>query len=225
MERVNFKTMDDVTIVGNWVTAPTTLGAVILLHTMPETRKSWLTFQNILAKRGLASLAIDLRGHGESLDGPGGFKIDYQRFTDGEHQSSLFDALAAVEWIKSRGHEIGRIAVVGASIGANLAVQLLREEPQLKGAGLLSAGKNYRGLNAVADVVEILPEQSLWITASETDDPDSFKDSQDILAAASSAQKEFVPAKDAGHGTKILENQPALAESLADWLKQLIQGG
>lgn len=225
MERVNFKTNDDITIMGDWMTSPTTLGAVILLHAMPETRKSWAKFQELLAKRGLASLAIDLRGHGESLMGAGGTKIDYKRFTDEEHQSSLFDAIAALEWVKRRGHETARIAVGGASIGANLALQLLREEPLLSGAALLSPGKNYHGLNAVDDATGILPEQALWIAASEVDDQDSFNDSKAIFQAAPASKKEFAPVKNAGHGAKMLDSRPELAESLADWLKNLIQGG
>ncbi|MBU1032348.1 MAG: alpha/beta fold hydrolase [Patescibacteria group bacterium] len=225
MEKITFKTSDDVPIVGSWVTAPTTFGAVILLHMMPTNKESWAKFQAILAKRGLASLAIDLRGHGESNIGQDGGKIDYKRFSDAEHQSSLFDVIGAFDWLKRREFETERIAVCGASIGANLAVQFLLEEPRVAGAALLSPGKAYHGINVIEDIVDVLPEQSVWIAASEGDDQASFDDSKAAFEAASSLKKEFVPLKNVGHGTKILEAKPELAESLADWLKEVVQGG
>lgn len=223
-ERITFFSADEVEIVGNWVTAPTTLGVVLLMHMMPADRTSWAGFQALLASKGLASLAIDLRGHGESLNSKESGKLDYKLFGDEEHQSSLQDAIGAVDWIRRRGFERARIAVCGASIGANLAVQLLLEEPEISGAALLSPGRNYHGTNAVSDVGSVLPTQSLWVAASEGDDQESFEASKALSEAAAVERKAFVPLKNAGHGTRILENQPKLAEDLSVWLKATIQG-
>jgi alpha-beta hydrolase superfamily lysophospholipase len=68
MEKVNFKTKDGVTIVGNYFKprkehAP----AFLLLHMMPATKESWNDFASHLQKEGFEVLAIDLRGHGESI--------------------------------------------------------------------------------------------------------------------------------------------------------------
>lgn len=223
-ERITYKTLDDVTIVGDWVAAPTTFGAVILLHMMPMNRGSWSVFQGVLAKRGLASLAIDLRGHGESTVGPEGTSIDYKSFTDEEHQSSLYDVMGGFEWILRRGFERPRVAVVGASIGANLALEFLAEEPLLAGAALFSPGRDVRGMLALSDVGAVLPDQALWVAASEGDDQDSFECASQVFAEASSTRKAWLPLKNAGHGTAILSSQPLLGDQLADWLKETIQG-
>lgn len=223
-ERINFKTIDDVTIAGDWVAAPTTIGAVILLHTMRTNRKTWADFQTKLAKRGVASLAIDLRGHGESLQGPGGANLDFKAFSKEEHQTSFYDALGAFDWLKRRGFEPARIAFCGASIGANLSVQMLLEEPRLAGAALLSPGGDYQGTDAVADAGNILPGQALWIAASEGDDRESFEASKKIAAQAVSDRKEFIRLKNAGHGTAILTSHPETAEALADWLRDAFRG-
>ncbi|MBI4138969.1 alpha/beta fold hydrolase [Candidatus Uhrbacteria bacterium] len=223
-ERITFKTTDGVEIVGDWVTAPTTFGAVVLLHMMPLDRTSWRAFQQALSDRGLASLAIDLRGHGESLESSESGKLDYTTFSDEEHQSSLLDAIGAFDWIRRRGFEPTRISACGASIGANLAVQLLLEQPQMSGAALLSPGSNYHGTNAVSDAASVLDHQGIWIAASEGDDQESFEAAQAVSDAASSTRKTMVPLKNAGHGTAMLQSHPELVANLADWLKETIQG-
>ena len=225
MERITYTTFDDVIIVGDWVTAPTTYGAVLLLHMMPADRKSWAKFQTMLTERGLASLAIDLRGHGESTKGPGDTRYDYKGFTDEEHQSSLNDVTEAFRWIRRRGMEPSKIAVCGASIGANLAALLLIEEPEIAGAALLSPGKDYHGLNVLEDAGSVLNHQAVWATGSQGDDQDAYDSAEAYVKVVSSDDKTFVPLENVGHGTTILENNPDIATQLADWLKRIILGG
>lgn len=223
-ERITYKTDDEVTIVADWTAAPTTIGAVILLHMMPANRLSWAGFQGVLAKRGIASLALDLRGHGESTAGPEGATLDYKKFTDEEHQSSLFDVSGAFAWLRRRGFEGPRIALCGASIGANLALQQLLDEPQISGAALLSPGRDYHGTKAQDDVGGVLPHQSLWVAASEGDDQQSFDAAKELHDAAPVDRKTLVPLRNAGHGTAMLTAHPEVAEALADWLRDTIQG-
>jgi alpha-beta hydrolase superfamily lysophospholipase len=221
-ERVSFKTADDVTIVADWVTSPTTVGAVILLHMMPANRHAWGALQATLATRGLSSLAIDLRGHGDSTVGPGGARVDFKNFSDEEHQSSLMDVIAAYDWLTRRGYTPSQIAVGGASIGANLAVQMLVEEPRLAAGILLSPGR-YRGMDASADATSILPNQALWVAASEGDDKEAFEVSKQVVTNATSERKMFVPLKNAGHGLAILASQVKMPDQIADWLRDTIQ--
>lgn len=223
-ERMTYTTVDGVKIVGDWVTAPTTLGAVILVHSMQTTRSSWAAVQAALAKRGLASVAIDLRGHGDSIVGPEGAGIDAKTFkSDAEHQSSLYDVIGAYEWLRDRGIAPSQMAVVGASIGANLAVEFLLEHPLVAAGALLSPGADYHGTNVVADAPSVLPDQSMWIAASEIDDQESFEASQKVYEEVTSDRKTFVPLKNAGHGTEMFNSHPELIETLADWLLAAIQ--
>jgi alpha-beta hydrolase superfamily lysophospholipase len=222
-ERITFKTLDEVTIVGDWVTAPTTVGAVILLHTMQLNRSSWAAFQAVLAKAGLASLAIDLRGHGESIEGPEGASLDFRNFTDDAQGTTLYDVMGAYEWIARRGIDPERVMLAGASIGANLAIRMLAEEPRIRGAALLSPGKNYHGLNAVTDVESILPHQSLWMAASEGDDQEAFESTKEVYAKAPSELKTFEPLKNAGHGTNIFSARADLMTAACTFLKNIAQ--
>ncbi|MFH1973777.1 MAG: alpha/beta fold hydrolase [Patescibacteria group bacterium] len=222
-ERITYKTLDGVTIVGDWVAATTTIGAVILLHMMPTNRKSWSAFQATLSSRGIASLAIDLRGHGDSTSGPEDSSIDFRNFDDAEHQTYLYDVIGAFDWIRHRGFETTHIALCGASIGANMAVQMLLEEPTLAGAALLSPGSSYHGTDATADAPNLLPHQSLWVAASEGDDQDSFEAAKKIAERAVSERKELMVLKNAGHGTNMMTADAGMMERLADWLRDVLR--
>ena len=78
---------------------------------MPETRSSWTSLSAELNKDGLATLAIDLRGHGESTrqsavnsqQSETENKMDYKKFSDQEHQASRLDVDAAMNFLKSKG--------------------------------------------------------------------------------------------------------------------------
>lgn len=219
-ERITLHTVDGVDIVGEWVTSPTTIGAAIVLHMYTATRHSWTDFQRALASRGIASLAIDLRGHGESLKGPAGSQLDYNKFNNEENASTIHDIRAAFEWIRTRGIERDRIALVGASIGANLAIQFLGEEPLIPAAVLLSPGVDYHGIKTLDALDNVLPHQAVSIFASEGDDDESVKASEVILEGLGIQTKSLRKLKQAGHGTKIFESQKELMNEVADWLRE-----
>lgn len=220
-ERITYVTNDGVTIVGNWVTSPTTIGAAILLHQYPSTRQSWGDIQRILATRGIASLAIDLRGHGESIKGPDGIQLDYQVFKNEEHASSIHDVRGAYEWIQTRGIERDRIVAVGASIGANLALNFLSEEPHMPAAAAISPGEEYHGVNTFENAEYISPHQSVWIVSS-SDDEKSYIASEQLDKMIVSEQKVFERLKEAGHGMDVFTKNPKLMEQMADWLRDRI---
>ncbi len=220
-ERITYITPDEVTIVGDWLPAPTMIGAVLLLHMMPLKRDSWALFLRALNKRGLGGLAIDLRGHGESVERPNGTKLDFRNFSDNENQSTIWDIIGGVDWLRKRGIEREQIMLAGASIGANLCLRELAEEPTIPGAVLLSPGADYRGLKALEDVEKISGSQALFIASSE-EDKDSFISSRRLFELAPSTNKIFLPYKGAGHGTSMFTSVPELMEKAADWLLNIV---
>lgn len=221
-ERITFQTVDGVIIVGDWYPAPTVLGAVILLHAMPETRAVWRPLQQELAKASIASLAIDLRGHGESTQDTDGAVLDAAEFTDEEHQVTSLDVSAAVAWVRSRQLELGQIVLGGASIGANLALQELAEEPELAGAFLLSPSADYHGVETINSLQQLSPQQALYVVSS-SEDVSSYADSQRIVDEAPVEQKLFVPYKNAGHGTELFMTDKTLVGKIAIWASTLIR--
>ncbi len=220
-EKISFNTDDGVKIVGDWQSAPTILGALALFHMMPETRMSWMPVQRSCAKFNLASLAIDLRGHGDSKETTDDTTIDYHTFTDEEHQSTYADVMAAVGWIKKRGIDKRRIVLGGASYGANLALQFLASDPLLPGAVLLSPSLDYHGIETEESMRDLTYNQSVFIAASQ-EDKNSFADSKKLFDLAPCQNKIFVPYKGAGHGTSMFAYDRELPEKIVAWAASLI---
>lgn len=225
METVNLTTEDGVNIIADWslVSATSDQGpeiktAVLLLHMMPVDRKSWTSLTEKLNTAGFATLAIDLRGHGESTKSASGL-LDYKKFTDAEHQASRLDVIAAVNFLKEKGFEKRNIALIGASIGANLALDYLGRNEEIKTAVLLSPGLDYRGLVTQPIIGKLTPNQSVFMAVSE-EDSYSFNSSK-ILAQATKIKKELKLFKDAGHGTAMFSKEPQLEQEIVDWLKQI----
>lgn len=222
-QRIEYTTDDGIVIAGSWITSPTTVGSAILVHAYPNTKESWGAFQMALSKRGIASLAIDLRGHGESIRTAEGRVLDYRAFTDEETLSSMYDLRGAYDWIRTRGIDREAIAFVGASIGANLCLRLLAELPTAPAAVLLSPGLDYHGVT-VEDVVEnVCTQQSVWMAASSEDDDASVEAAIRINEGLTVDHKTFRRMRRAGHGTMMIEGDEVLSGEIADWVRDRIQ--
>ncbi len=219
MERITYKTLDNVHIVGNWSPSPTTIGLAILLHMMPLDRKSWSSFQDVLRRHNIASLAIDMRGHGESTEAEEGSALDFKKFSDEEHHKYLYDVIGAFDWLEEKGYKKSQIMTVGASIGANIAIWALEEEPILAGAVLMSPG-DYRGINAAEKADYTKAHHAIWATGSDSDDPEAYEMAQKVVENCAANRKKFVPYKNAGHGIHLFTSDPELMENLAIWMEQ-----
>lgn len=222
VEKVIFATKDGVEIAGNFYPQQGNVlrGSVLFLHMMPATKERWDSLAKELQKKDVASLAIDLRGHGESTK----LKVkseklkvadlDYLNFTDGEHQKSILDVEAALEWLDKKNGGLP-ISIVGASIGANLALQALAKHKEIKKAALLSPGLNYRSIEAIPFITSLLPDQSVFYATSK-DDGDNATQTQALYDAAKT-EKTIKVYENAGHGTDMFK-ETDLSALLIDFL-------
>ncbi len=217
MERTQFQTHDGVTIIGDaYRPATPPRGAVLLIPMMPARRSSWQPFATKLAEIGYFALVIDLRGHGDSLH-QGEQTLDYQTFSDAEHQASREDVLAAVEWLKD--HEqfpAYQIGFVGASIGANLALEALANSAQATWAVLLSPGLNYHGLETKPLIERLTAPKRLYLAAS-TDDLYSFQSLEQLVTVTTLPITTKILVN-AGHGTAMFDNQPSFIDEVINWI-------
>ncbi len=221
MTPITLTTSDNVSIVGNMITPPEPKGAVLLLHMMPATKESWEQPQQALGREHVANLAIDLRGHGQSTQGPAGMTLDYNAFTDEDHQASRHDVQAGIDYLTSQGFAKNRIAIIGASIGANLALQQLSQDPEINSVVLLSPGLDFRGVETEQYARSLADNQALYTLASR-DDQYSF-DSSRTLYNASTVKKDIGEYEDIGHGTTMIENKPALVNEIVRWVAERIK--
>lgn len=211
VERVVLTTSDEKTIVGDY-SGQTGQPAVLLLHMMPATRESWRTLAEKLKISGFQTLAVDLRGHGQSQGGPS----EYKRFSNQEHQSSIRDVEAAVDFLKSKNPS--KIFIAGASIGANLALWYIAEHPDVRGAILLSPGLDYRGIKTAGFIKKLRDNQVIFYAAGR-DDTYSAETVESLAGSTSEkVEKRLRMFEKAGHGTTILEKEPEFMDELVDWL-------
>lgn len=216
MPKVNFKTQDGVSIAGNFYSAatPDTQKALLLLHMMPATKESWDEFSQKARTAGWNVLAIDLRGHGESVKQNGKF-LNYRRFDDAEHQASMEDIEAAIEFLE--GKNLEPQAIAGASIGANLALWRQSENPEIIKTVLLSAGFNYRGIEANPLAEKLSNPQGVYFLAGGQDG-DCGAVAQTLFNLAPIQNKEVEVLETPAHGTDLLKFNPQLAEKIINWL-------
>ncbi|MFA6429139.1 MAG: alpha/beta fold hydrolase [Patescibacteria group bacterium] len=216
-ERIVFSTNDHVEIVGTYTPVPQAQAVVLCLHMMPDDRTSWALVQEALAQQGLASLAIDLRGHGDSTR-KGDAVLDFRVFADADHQQSAEDVRGALAWLVSKGFRMEHVGLMGASIGANLALRAMAEFSPLPVGVLLSPGANYRGITSLDAVTRLRDPQAIFVAASAIDDQVSFEDAKTLVARASLSRKRFAQGRNIGHGVRMFSAKPALLIEAIEWL-------
>lgn len=194
-------------------------GFVIYVHMMPATKESWRPLASFLAEQGFSGIAIDLRGHGESEGGPEGYK----RFNDAEHEKGILDLEDAADYLQSRGASLSQIACVGASIGANLSLEFLARHRECKKAVLLSAGLNYRGLDALRLAAELHSGQDAFFAASHDDVQSKMgtnaEEAEAIAHVLTKGVRHYARIYNfGGHGTNLLVNHPELQKEIFDFL-------
>ena len=218
-ESIVLTAQDGVRIAGASLNADQPRAAALLLHMMPATKESWSAFAFRLSERGVASLAIDLRGHGDSTNGPAG-ALDYRTFSDAEHQAARLDVEAALDWLSARYH--GRpLLIAGASIGANLAIRAMAEHANLRAGLALSPSLEYRGVKTEDAVARLRQDQRLRLVASE-EDAYSLSGVKRLAQEKTQGKIESDLLESAGHGTAILERDPAFAERALEWLSSAV---
>jgi len=190
--------------------------AAILVPMYLSRRGAWKAFAEQAAKDGVACLAIDPRGHGDS-ENPTERKVE--EWTQ-EWLGVLKDIAAAKASLKSKGFEEKRIVLVGASIGASLSLEYAVKDEKLAGLGLLSVSTNLTGETPEADVGRYA-KRPLFIAYSRNDA--DYADTSARMVRASGAKHVRAYAK-AGHGTEMFGREDKagdLTTALVAWIREV----
>jgi dienelactone hydrolase len=212
-ETVTFNTSDGWEIFATYWPAGTGKPAAVLLHTLQADRRSYDDFGPKLAAAGFNVLAPDSRGHGDSLKHDGKAER-YTAFDDAAYKSSVEDAAAAKGFLARKGADASRLVIVGASIGANLALNYAADDADVRALVLLSPGLDYHGVETAAAMAKY-GRRPAYLVASEEDgySADSIGKLHEIAGAAA-----FKLFRGAGHGTNIFQAEPSFEDELVTWL-------
>jgi dienelactone hydrolase len=213
---VTIRSDDGVALAATFYEAPRQPApAVILLHMQTRSRDDWQAFAHRLADSGIHALAIDFRGHGGSAAGPAG--------NDGQPNLSrlVLDVQAARNYLAGRPEAVrgSSIGILGASIGANVAILHAAGDGSIRSLALLSPGLDYRSLRTEAALRKYGTRPALLVAGG--DDPYALRSVRE-LAKAGEGLREVKTLGPAGHGTVMLSRDPDLERALVDWFQRTL---
>jgi dienelactone hydrolase len=213
--RVSFRSSDGVLLAGSFYeTSSRPSPAVILVHMLTRNRRDWEAVAMRLASEGIAALAFDLRGHGESGPAP----------TEAGAAPSAMprDVAAARQFLASRPDVLrDRIGLAGASLGANLALVDAATDPSVRSLVLLSPTLDYRGVR-IESVARKYARPMLLVASRE--DAYSWRTVRDLTNPKDkgTSGRESLILENAGHGTGMFARDSSLIQSIVDFFHRTL---
>lgn len=130
--------------------------AALLLHQYGGSSYDWKDFANLLKQKGYSVLAVDMRGQGLTAH-----KQDWKMAQQ--------DTLALMAWLREQpGVDPAHVIVMGASIGANLALKGCADDDACHVAVALSPGLNFYGVVA-KDAITKMKGKAIFMAAAALD--------------------------------------------------------
>lgn len=191
---------------------PRRVAAALLLNKAAGNRAVYGDLARELAARGVGSLRLDLRGHGESVN-LGRFQAPFDDAALALIRGTENDIAAGYRFLRAEaGVDPDRLGAVGASYSGELAVVAARSEPPPRAWVFLSPGSLSQ-----ESIAWLASSGSPWlfVRTHEERAPSMIPITEEVLAEHSS---EVLILTGNQHGTIILEAHPALAEQIAVWL-------
>ncbi len=213
-EIVSLTTSDGKAIAGI-ITRPATgscLPAALLLHQFGNDKSQWNAHLPAFIAAGYVTLAIDLRGHGESDPQDGAFN---DLLTDPD-QAPLDVQAAIAHLMGDDAVDPARVGVVGTSIGANLAVVAASQDLGVGATVALSTRLTPVESLLGGAAVSLGP---LLCYAGETDGGGDQAMTCAALEPLSSGPAQSVILPDTGaHGVAIVDGFPETVPAIIDFL-------
>jgi dienelactone hydrolase len=191
---------------------------IILLHQRGKDKSSWGSLPAGLVAEGYSVLAIDLRGHGQTLD-PQGRGLPLDSLTDADYQAMLNDVAAAHDFLDAqKGVDGDRVGIIGASIGANLGLLYAGADRRIRTVVALSPGLNYKSLQPLMAMAG-LDRRPLFLICSKGDQV-SYDACQALQQAAVKDAPVSLRAYDGkAHGTDLFNSVDGLDSTITSgWL-------
>ncbi len=181
--------------------------ALLLLHMLGSERDAYEPLLPSLLDAGYIVLNMDLRGHGETA-GSQDWGLAQQ------------DVQTTLDWLREQqGVADEQIAIIGASVGSNLALVGCANDEFCVTAVALSPGLDYRGIEPESAITEGLAERSALLIAAHDD---SFSRDTVIVffgEAPGDIAARLYPGR--AHGTALFrEELESVSGLIVEWLGQ-----
>jgi len=221
---VHFPTEDNLLIAGAYTPPAVKKGErapmIILLHMYASDHSAFDPLVPHLHAAGFAVLAIDLRGHGQSVGAPEMGLA--QRVA--ERDKKLFAAMdrdvdGAYRWlVKQPAVDPARFVLVGASVGCSVALKYAGRDRSVDGVVCLTPGTGYLGIDSLSDAHKY-GRRPLLLVASE----DERTACDELARLVPGALVQIEPGagekdKMAYHGTRMLGQVVHIEQSITGFL-------
>ena len=147
-ENVTLSTQDGWSLAAVYQPAGEEETTVVLLHDLGKKKEEFASFEKALIKAGFGYLAVDLRGHGQSI-GNGEYKTFAREGADNAFNQMVQDGQTAVSFLRSKGVAPEHIILLGTGLGANVAAKTAQLMPDVEGVALISPNINIRDVLVV----------------------------------------------------------------------------
>ncbi|UJR80333.1 alpha/beta hydrolase [Sandaracinus amylolyticus] len=218
---VRFTTSDGVTITGTLrAAAAPDAPLVILVHQLGSDRSEWAPLIERLERTPrVATLAIDLRGHGASTEREGGAALSWRDFDNDAWAHTADDVVAAIEFVRSdaSGVRPSRIGLVGSSIGSTAVIAANARSEGIGPVIAISPGRAYRGFDAITPGLELSGHDFLAVVARE--EPDSVETASAMGRITST---EPVIVEGSAHGVALLRDHADVLDRVEAVLRRAL---
>ena len=140
---VSLTTQDGWQLEGVYLPAQPEHKTVLLLHDIGKNRQAFALLTEKMAAQGEGYLALDLRGHGGSVN-KGVYRSFAKEGVDNEYNQMIRDVNAAVEFLKKKGVAEEEIMFIGSGLGGNVAAKASSFWPNIGGLALITPVVNFR---------------------------------------------------------------------------------
>jgi dienelactone hydrolase len=215
---VAFQTDDGLLISAEYYrpTAPGPVPFAILLHGHGGDRGVWKSLAVRLSAGGMAALAVDLRGHGQSTS-------EESRIRMKDRDPLLFEEMqrdlrAAYDWLATQEEiDRARFAIIGAEAGAAVALRYAARDRSVDALALLTPPLEGLGMDSRSDMAKVKGRAILLVAA---DEPEQRRAVETLEKLTDGTSRHLVPGS--GRGADLLAGSSELEARVADFLQKAV---
>lgn len=210
-ETISRQSADDATLVADYYPAQAESSdapVVMLLHMLNSNRAAYDPLIPDLHDAGYALFNVDIRGHGDS----GGSR---------DWDLAIADVADWVGWLDEQGH-VGEdgLAIIGASIGSNVAIIGCAESELCRGVIALSPGLDFRGVQPERALVDGLADRTALLVAAHQDRYSAESVEQLFTSATGDVTARLYRGR--SHGTRLFDSDyESVSGLILFWLAQI----
>ena len=196
---------------------------VVLLHSFGYNSNRWTDIKEKLTDAGYAWIAIDLRGHGKSIQNTDLKKISWLNLK----QKAFLKYPSDVETVlKEIGATFKKVsfnnwAIIGGDIGGNtgvLAAQQMQQKP--KAIVLVSPNTSFKGLYIPVSVTEL--GHTAFLCVASNNDHNALQTEQ-TLRKFVQEDFEVLNVNKNGSGMMLMNQNPELEDMIIKWVDKYLK--